>query len=101
MEEAGLGIYTIILFTKRPTQIKCPETFLEVLGKWVCTWMWEDMQLMGEDGWLKAAIQEIQENTLVAVTDGLYMCALSQCELLCLHPGMLARQGHGRLMGVF
>ena len=56
---------------------------------------------MGEDGWLKAAIQEIQENTLVAVTDGLYMCALSQCELLCLHPGMLARQGHGRLMGVF
>jgi hypothetical protein len=34
---------------------------------------------MGEDGWLKAAIQE---NTLVAVMDG-----LSQCELLCLHNG--------------
>jgi hypothetical protein len=70
VEEAGLGIYKIISYTKRPPQIKCLETFLEVLGKWGCTWMWEDMQLMGDDGWLEALICE---NTLVAVTDSSYM----------------------------
>ncbi len=55
------------------------------------------MQLMGDDGWLKAAIRE---NTLVAVTDGSYMQALypnmNSCAFIleCL-------QGHGRLTGDF
>lgn len=59
--------------------------------------MWEDMRLMGDNGWLKAAIQE---DTLVAVTDGSYMCTLypnmNSCSFIleCL-------QGHGCLMGVF
>jgi hypothetical protein len=70
VKEAGLGIYKIISYTNWPPQIKCPETFLEVLGEWGCTWMWEYMQLKGDDGWLEAVICE---NTLVAVTDGSYM----------------------------
>jgi hypothetical protein len=55
VEEAGLG-YKIILFTKMPLQIKHPETFLEVLSKCGYTWIWEDMHLMGDDGWLEVAI---------------------------------------------
>jgi hypothetical protein len=43
VEEAGLGMYKIILFTKIPPQIKCSETFLEVLSEWGYTWMWENM----------------------------------------------------------
>jgi hypothetical protein len=56
VKEVGLGIYKIISHTKRPPQIKFLETFLEVLGEWGCTWMWENMGLMGDDGWLEAAI---------------------------------------------
>ncbi len=70
VKEAGLGIYIALLYTKRPPQIKCPETFLEVLGEWGCTLMWEDMQLTGDDGWLETTIRE---NTLEAVTDSSYM----------------------------
>jgi hypothetical protein len=70
VEEAGLGIYRIISFTNMPLQITHPETFLDVLCKWGCTWMGEEMCLTGDDGWLAMAIQE---NTLVAVTDGSYM----------------------------
>jgi hypothetical protein len=98
VKEAELGIYKIILYsTKRLPQIKCPETFLEVLGKWECTWMWEDMQLMGDDGWLKA---KIWANSLVVVTDSSYMQALypnmNSCAFIleCL-------QGHLRLTGAF
>jgi hypothetical protein len=60
--------------------------------------MWEDMRLMGDDGWLEAAIQG---NTLMMVTDGLYTM-----QVLC--PNMIScafilecSQGHGRLMGAF
>jgi hypothetical protein len=70
VEAAGLGIYKIILYTTRPPQIKHPETFLEVLDEWGCTWMWQDMRLTGDDGWLEDAVHK---NTLVAVMDGSYM----------------------------
>ena len=83
VEEAGLGVYKIISFTMAPPQITHPENFLEVLSKWGCEWMWGNMQVTGDNGWLSTVIQE---NTLVAVTDGSYMqelypnmnsCALS------------------------
>ncbi len=50
VEEVGLGIYKIISFTNMPPQIMHPETFLDVLCEWGCTWMWEDMRLTGDDG---------------------------------------------------
>jgi hypothetical protein len=56
VEEVGLGIYRIISFTNMPPQITHPETFLDVLCKWGCTWMWEEMCLTGDDGWLAMAI---------------------------------------------
>ena len=50
VEEAGLGIYKIISYTNMAPQITRPETFMDVLRKWRCTWMWEDMRLTGDDG---------------------------------------------------
>jgi hypothetical protein len=50
VEEAGLGIYKIISYTNMAPQITRPETFMDVLRKWGCTWMWEDMRLTGDDG---------------------------------------------------
>jgi hypothetical protein len=70
---------------------------LEVLDEWGCTWMWQDMRLMGEDGWLEDAIHE---NTLVAVTDGSYMQALypnmNSCAFI-----LECTQGRSRLTGAF
>ncbi len=97
VKEVGIGIYKNILYTKRPPQIKYPETFSEVLGKWGYTWMWEDMQSAGDHGWLKAMIRK---NTLEVVMDGSYMQALypnmNSCAFIleCL-------QGRGHLMGDF
>ena len=50
VEEAGLGIYKIISYTNMPPQVSHPETFVEVLEEWGCTWMWDDMRLSGDDG---------------------------------------------------
>jgi hypothetical protein len=97
VEDAELGIYKIILFTNMPPQIVHPEIFMDVLSKWGCTWMWEYMRLRGDDGWLE---EGIQVETLVAVTDGLYMQALypnmNSCAFI-----LECSQGRGRLMGAF
>ena len=42
-----------------------PESFLDVLEEWGCTWLWDDMQLTGDTEWLGEAISE---NCLMAVT---------------------------------
>ncbi len=80
-----------------PPQITHPETFLDVLCEWGCTWMWEDMHLTGDDGWLVTAIQE---NTLVAVTDGSYMRELYPTMNSCAFI-LQCTQGRGRLTGAF
>ena len=97
VKEAGLGIYKIISYTTMPPQVTHPETFLEVLKEWGCTWMWKDVRLWGDNGWLEAAIQD---NTLVAVTDGLYMHSLYPHMNLCAFI-LECTQGRGRLTGAF
>jgi hypothetical protein len=97
VEEAGLGIYKIISYTDMPPQITRPETFMDVLREWGCTWMWEDMQLTGVDGWLEEAIRD---NSLVAVTDGSYMQDkypnMNSCAFI-----LECTKGRGRLTGSF
>jgi hypothetical protein len=44
--------------------------FWEVLHKWQHTWMWDNLQWVGDDDWLAMAIAE---GTCLVVTDGLYM----------------------------
>ncbi len=70
VEEAGLGIYKINSFASMPPQLRQPETFLDVLMEQSCTWMWGYLRLTGDDGWVAKAINE---DSLVAVTDGSYM----------------------------
>lgn len=74
-----------------------PSTFLEVLEEWGSEWMWEKLQLQGEDGWLEEAIRD---NSLIAVTDGSYIKELlpnvnsAAFVLVC-------SKGRGRLIGAF
>jgi hypothetical protein len=80
-----------------PPQVTHPETFVEVLEEWSCTWICEDMRLSGDDGWLEVAIRD---NTLVAVTDGSYMRSLyphmNSCAFI-----LECTQCRGRLTGAF
>ncbi len=97
MEEVGLRIYKVISCTNMPMQIVHLDTLMDVLSKWGCTWMWEDMHLTEDDGWLATTIQE---NKLVAITNGLYMCVLypnmNSCAFI-----LGCTQGCGHLTGAF
>ena len=59
--------------------------------------MWKTLRLMGEDGWLKRAIER---GTLVAVTDGSYMRELlpSLCSAAFI---LKCSEGSGRIVGSF
>ena len=50
-----------------------PQTFLDVLHSWGNTWLWDNISITGGFNWLHEAIWN---GTLVAVTDGSYICKL-------------------------
>ena len=102
VKEVGEGVVKIISFIEEPPQLEPPSTFKEVLEKWGHTWMWEGLRLSGDRDddagtWLKEAIEE---NTLVAVTDGSYMKELypdvNSCAFI-----LECNQGRGRMSGAF
>jgi hypothetical protein len=47
-----------------------PSTSWEVLRKRQHTWMWKNLQWVGDDDWI---INDITKGTCMAVTNGLYM----------------------------
>ena len=60
-------------------------------------WMWRSLQILGNDGWLKRAIER---RTLVAVTDGAYMREM--CPNVCSADFILeCREGSGQIVGSF
>ena len=59
--------------------------------------MWKSLRILGNDGWLKWAIER---RTLVAVTDGSYMREMYPN--ICLAAFILeCREGSGRIVGSF
>jgi hypothetical protein len=59
-----------------------PTTFLGVLESWGNTWLWENMTVSGGTELIQ---HSINDGSLVAVTDGSYICKLSPlCALLPL-----------------
>ena len=79
-----------------------PSTSRQVLNEWGHTWMWESLNLSGDGedkagAWLKEAIEE---NTLVAVTDGSYMKELypdmNSCAFI-----LECSRGRGGVSGTF
>ncbi len=93
MQEVTLGVMTIILFGEGPPTHKKPTKFWEVLRRWQCTWMWENLQWVGDDHWIAEAIDN---GTLMVVTDGSYMKDLYPN----IHLAVLVLEctkGHGQL----
>jgi hypothetical protein len=74
-----------------------PTTFLDVLRKWGCCWLWEHMSIKGGTDWIALAITV---GSLVAVTDGSYTRQLDPRS--CSSAFVLdCTQGHGRLIRSF
>jgi hypothetical protein len=74
-----------------------PTSFMDVLRKWGCTWLWEHMSLEGGTDWISAAIKD---SSPVAVTDGAYIRQLYL--LLCLAAFVLkCSKGRRKLIGSF
>jgi hypothetical protein len=74
-----------------------PATFLEVLESWGNTWLWENMTVSGGTEWIQ---HSINEGSLVAVTDGLYIRELYPN--LCSAAFVLeCSKGRGRIVGSF
>ena len=101
-ETAGEGILKIISFTDNPPPTEPPLTFRQVLSEWGHIWMWESLNLSGDgedkDGaWWREAIEE---NTLVAVTDGSYMKELYPDMKSCAFIVECSRD-RGRMSGAF
>jgi hypothetical protein len=69
VKEVALGVKSIIFYADCPKAERAPSTFWEVLCKWQCTWMWENLQWVGDDVWAEAIAKE----SMIAVTDGSYM----------------------------
>jgi hypothetical protein len=70
VKEVALGVKSIISYADSPKAPTAPLTFWEVLCKWQCMWMWENLHWVGDDDWIAEAIADA---SLIAVMDGLYM----------------------------
>jgi hypothetical protein len=47
-----------------------PRTFMDVLHSWGNTWLWDNLSLTGDHGWINTAISD---GNLLAVTDGSFL----------------------------
>jgi hypothetical protein len=70
VEEIQPGVHHVTSTARQGLPPPSAESFLDILREWGCTWMWEHLSLEGGSYWLPAAIQD---NSLVAVADGLYI----------------------------
>jgi hypothetical protein len=91
------GVFRITSTAQEAQDPTKPTTFLEVLHKWGCSWLWEYMSGKGETDWIA---QAIIARSLVAVMDGsntrqIYPQLCSAAFVLeCAH-------GRGQLIGLF
>ena len=79
-----------------PPEIKL-LSFWEVLEKWESTWLWDKVNMVGDDTWLAEAIIN---NTLLAVTDGSFMRTMYPDMSVCAFI-MECTKGRGKLVGMF
>ena len=70
VQEVEHGRRVLVSSAAAPHEKEMPETILEVLEEWGCTWMWHSLRLVGDDHWLENAIEE---GSCRAVTDGSYI----------------------------
>ena len=97
VREAGLAVMAIVSSAEPPRERVLPTEIRGVIKEWGCMWMWKSLRILGNDGWLKRAIER---RTLVAVTDGSYMREMypEVCSAAFI---LECREGSGRIVGSF
>ena len=97
IREVAPAVVAVLSQTDPPPPPLRHDSFLEVLVKWGCTWMWDSMVLIGDDDWIEKAIAN---RSCVAVTDGSYMRELYPhvCSAAFIFE---CTKGTGRLIGSF
>lgn len=96
-KEVALGVQAVVSHTSSPVEQQNVETFWDVLLEWGCCWIWEHLQMVGDDNWVR---DSIADNSCIAVTDGSYIKQV--------HPDLCATafilecsKGRGRMVGSF
>jgi hypothetical protein len=64
------GVIRITSTARKAPTAPIPNSFLAVLRKWGCTWLWEHTRVEGGMEWI---LEAIQDGSLVAVTDSSYI----------------------------
>jgi hypothetical protein len=89
--------WRLLSTTPMAAAVKPPTTFLGVLESWGNTWLWEHMTVSGGTEWIHISIND---GSLVAVTDGLYIREVYPN--LCSAAFVLeCAKGRGRIFGSF
>ena len=97
VRDAGLVIKAVESMSNPPEKQVMPDSLLEVLREWGCTWMWESLRLFGNEDWIKRAIKN---GSLICVTDGSYIKEM--VPELCSAAFILeCEEGTGRILGSF
>ena len=92
-----MAIKAVESMSQLPEDQPMPDSLLEVLKDWGCTWMWESLRLFGNADWIKGAIKR---SSLVCVTDGSYIREM--LPELCSAAFILeCGEGTGRIVGSF
>jgi hypothetical protein len=91
------GGWRLTSLGQEATGAPAPQTFMDVLRSWGNTWLWEIISMAGGYNWVHEAITD---GTLLAVTDGSYVC--KRYPDLCSAAFVLkCTKGRGRMIGSF
>ena len=97
VKERALGVMMLSSSAVLPPPPDRLVTLWEVLREWDCTWLWEDLAMIGDDHWIRDAIQA---KSCIAVADGSYIKQIHPhlCSTAFI---MECTEGRGQLRGSF
>ncbi len=70
IKDIALGVIGVSSHTPRPLEKEAPSSFWSIVESWGNTWMWDNLKITGDIGWIA---EVIADNTLIAITNGSYM----------------------------
>ena len=92
-----MAVKAVLSSAEPPREEQMPKKIKEVLEEWGGNWMWKSLRILGNDEWIKEAIEK---GTLVVVTDGSYMRDMYPD--ICSAAFILeCSKGSGRIIGSF
>ena len=92
VRKEALAVYCVVSSCASPPSTAPLTDLWSAIESWGTTWFWDNLKIRGDISWLA---KSIADNSLVAVTNGLYMKDM--------HPTLnsAAFKGRGRLWGSF